>query len=124
MKDKVFASWNKSSYLIRSIIIYTFFSVFAIISKLLDDKLGMFSSMVAIGFLLSMLGVVASILYALIMGIDKKNLFKEISLAVLVLLFFLFLMSLIPPTKVKEDTEAKKKSSEVMVHNVIAPPAN
>ena len=115
MKDKILHYWNKSSYIIRSVIVYTFFSVLAIGSKLLDDKLGMVSSMVAIGFLVSMLSVVASVIYVLIMSTKRKIAFREIFLAVCVVILFLFLMNLILPTKIKEE----KRVPEVMIHNVI-----
>ena len=124
MKDTVLLYWNKSSYLMRSVIVYTFFSLTAIISKLLDDNLGMLSSMIAIGFFVSMLSVVASVLYALLMGIQRKIPFKEIFQAVLVLLFFLSLMSSILPTEIKEDVVKQKSPSHSTIHNIMVLPSS
>ncbi len=122
MKDKVLLYWNSSSYLIRSVMVYVFFSVFAIVSKLLGDKLGFFSSMIAIGFLISLLGVMASVAYALMMGMQKKIVFKEIFQAVFVIVLFLFLMNLVLPKEIKEDAVEEKNLSDTSIHNVVTLP--
>ncbi|MFT5662473.1 MAG: hypothetical protein ACI9TV_003130 [Sulfurimonas sp.] len=116
MKDKILLYWNKSSYLIRSVTVYTLFSVLAIISKLLDDKLGMLSSIVAIGFLVSMLSVIASIVYSLVMSIHRKIVFKEIFQAMFAVLLFLFLMGLIVP--VKEVVVEQHKIPDTTIDNL------
>ena len=122
MKDKILAYWNKSSYIMRSVLVYTFFSILAIISKLLDDNLGIFSSMVAIGFLVSMLSVIASVIYAFIMGKNKESIFNETFQAIFVVVLFLFLMSLILPPEVKEEIVEQKKVPQSTRHNVITAP--
>ena len=122
MKDKILLFWNTSSYLRRSIILYSVFSILAIVSKLLNDSLGFLSSMIAIGFLISMIGVVASIVYALVMGINGKTVIKESFFAILVLILFLFLMSLIPSIEKKEVLVEKKKTPESTIHHIIELP--
>lgn len=114
MKDKILLYWNSSSYLIRSVMIYTLFSVLAIISKLLGDNLGFLSSMIAMGFLMSLLGVIASMIYVFIMSMKKKVVYKEIFLALFVLILFLFLMSLVlPPSNGIDNLEQQNFNKEI-----------
>ena len=123
MKDKILLYWNDSSYLKRSIMIYAMFSLLAIVSKLLDDSLGFISSMIAIGFLLSLISVFILIIYSLIMSTNKKGLLQESFIALVVAALSLFLMSLIEAPKVKE-TVIDKKIIKPSIHNVaILPPA-
>lgn len=120
MKDKVINYWHTSSYLRRSVIIYTAFSIMAIISKLLNDGLGFLSSMIVMGFLLAIVAVVTSVVYALVMGVKGQNAIKESFLAIFVLILFLFLISLISsPKKIVEE----KNITDAVTHSVIEAPA-
>ncbi len=126
MKDKVLNYWNGSSYRRRSLIVYIIFSILAIISRLLDDKLGMFSSMIAIGFLVALTNLIISIIYTLYLGLSEKNDEKGSVEYTIIVVIFLALVSFVSPKEEKKEEEiiSKTKIVKTNIHNVVAVPTS
>ena len=125
-KDKVLNYWNGSSYRRRSLIVYIIFSILAIISRLLDDKLGMFSSMIAIGFLVALTNLIISIIYTLYLGLSEKNDEKGSVEYTIIVVIFLALVSFVSPKEEKKEEEiiSKTKIVKTNIHNVVAVPTS